>query len=97
MQVVCGGGDAKRAVVVAGRHATGRWHATGRGASNGAAREGAGGKGGGGGMRRGWRPIVGWDAWVGGEGEGAGRAWVIGGSSWWLAMGHVTCDGLVSW
>ena len=63
----------------------------------GVAHEGAGGKGGGGRKQWGRRPIVGWDAWVGGEGEGAGRAWVVGGLSWWSAMGHVTCDGLVSW
>ena len=37
VQVVCGGGDVKRAAVVAGRHAMGRWHATGRGASDRAA------------------------------------------------------------
>ena len=37
VQVVCSGSDAKRAAVVAGRHAMGRWHATGRGASDGVA------------------------------------------------------------
>ena len=34
MQVVCGGGNVKRAAVVAGWHMTGRWHATGQGASD---------------------------------------------------------------
>ena len=34
VQVVCGGGDAKRVVVVAGWHVTGRWHAMGQGASD---------------------------------------------------------------
>ena len=53
VQVVCGGGDAKRAAVVAG------WHATGRGGKRrrGVARESVGGKGGGGRKRRGPRPI----------------------------------------
>ena len=81
--VACDGAGGKR---------RGGGQAMGQGPSDGVAREGAGGKGGGGGTRRGRQPAVGWDAWVGGEGEGAGWAWVVGGSSWWSAMGHVTCD-----
>ena len=27
-----------------------------------------------------------------GQGEGAGQAWVVGGSLWRLAMDHITCD-----
>ena len=73
----------------------GRGQATGWGASDRVAHEGPGGKGGGGGTRWCRQPIVGWDMWVGGEGEGVGQAWVVG-RSLWLAMGHVTCDGLVS-
>ena len=37
VQVVCGSGNVKRVVVVAGWHATGWWHVTGWGASDGVA------------------------------------------------------------